>query len=113
MVYNYATMAYAIVETGGKQYRVVEGGSIVVEKLVGKAGDTVVFDKVLLLDDGVTTKVGMPYLEGVTVSVSLAGAVRGKKLLVQKFRAKSRYKRRLGHRQEYTKLSGAQVAAKK
>ncbi len=102
-------MAFAIVATGGKQYRVEEGGVLNVEKIAGKtAGDTVIFDQVLLLDDGTTTKVGTPFLEGVTVEVTLEAEGRGKKLHIQKFKSKSRYKRRIGHRQAF-----ARVAVKK
>lgn len=95
-------MAFAIVETGGKQYRVTEGQAFSVEKLAGhKAGDTVVFDKVLVIDDGSSTKVGTPYLAGAAVEVTLVAEGKGKKLYIQKFKSKSRYKRRLGHRQPF------------
>lgn len=98
-------MAFAIIETGGKQYRITEGASFRVEKLNEyKVGDTVVFEKVLLLDDGEKTTIGTPYIEGKTVEVILAGEVKGKKLHIQKFKAKSRYKRRLGHRQQYANV---------
>jgi large subunit ribosomal protein L21 len=103
-------MAFAIVETGGKQYRVAEGQVLSVEKIAGHgAGDTVVFDKVLLVDDGKTTKVGAPYLEGATVEVLLTAEGKGKKLLIQKFKSKSRYKRRLGHRQPFAKVTVKKV----
>ena len=98
-------MAFAIVETGGKQYRIAEGDVFSVEKIAGhKAGDTVVFDKVLLIDDGTKTTVGAPYIEGKTVEVTLTEEGKGKKLWIQKFKAKSRYKRRLGHRQPFAKV---------
>lgn len=103
-------MAFAIVETGGKQYRVEEGGVLSVEKIAGKtAGDTVVFDKVLLVDDGKSTKIGSPYIDGATVEVDLIAEGRGKKLLIQKFKSKSRYKRRLGHRQSFAKVSVTKI----
>ena len=99
-------MAFAIVETGGKQYKIAEGDIFSVEKLKDqKEGDTVTFDKVLLVDDGKTTKVGTPYIDGATVEVDLMETGKGKKLHIQKFKAKSRYKRRLGHRQSYSKVS--------
>lgn len=98
-------MAFAIIETGGKQYRIAEGDAFTVEKIAGhKAGDTVVFDKVLLIDDGDKTTVGAPYIEGKTVEVTLTTEGKGKKLWIQKFKSKSRYKRRLGHRQPYAKV---------
>ncbi len=104
-------MAFAIVETGGKQYRVAEGQVFSTEKITGhQAGDTVVFDKVLLIDTGTTTKVGTPYLEGATVEVTLTLEGKGKKIIVQKFKSKSRYKRRLGHRQPFAKLTVNKVS---
>jgi large subunit ribosomal protein L21 len=103
-------MSFAIVETGAKQYKITEGDVFTVEKLKDhKEGDTVVFDKVLLVDDGKTTKVGTPYLEGTTVEVELVEEGRGKKILVQKFKSKSRYKRRLGHRQSYSKVKTTKI----
>lgn len=99
-------MAFAIVETGGKQYKIAEGDVLNVEKLTGHApGDTVVFEQVLLIDDGTTTQVGTPYLTGKTVEVKLVADVKGKKLLIQRFKSKSNYKRRLGHRQQYSNVA--------
>lgn len=104
-------MAFAIIETGGKQYKVAEGDIFSVEKLSDKKeGDTVVFDTVLLIDDGKTTKVGTPYIEGAQVEVKLEENGKGKKLYIQKFKAKSRYKRKVGHRQPYSKLSVKKIA---
>jgi large subunit ribosomal protein L21 len=104
-------MTFAIVETGGKQLKVTEGGVFSVEKLAGdhKAGDSIVFDKVLVLDDGTSTKVGTPYLEGVTVEAEFVEEGKGKKILVRKFKRKTRYMRRLGHRQPFTKVKVAAV----
>ncbi len=76
-----------------------------IEKLSVKEGEKVVFDKVLLIDTGTTTKVGTPYLEGATVEATLTAQGRGKKLLVQKFKSKSRYTRRVGHRQAFSKVT--------
>ena len=99
-------MAFAIIETGGKQYKVAEGDTFNIEKLKDhKAGDTVVFDKVLLIDDGTKTQVGTPYIEGATVTVDLVEEGKGKKLYIQKFKSKSRYKRRIGHRQPFAKVT--------
>jgi large subunit ribosomal protein L21 len=104
-------MSFAIIETGGKQYRVSEGQVLSVEKIAGHtAGDTVVFDKVLLIDNGTSTKVGTPYIEGATVEVTLTTEGKGKKLIIQKFKSKSRYKRRLGHRQPFAKVTIKKVA---
>jgi len=103
-------MAFAIVETGGKQYKITEGDIFSVEKLKDhKAGDAVVFDKVLMLDDGKTTKVGTPYIDGASVTVELIAEGKGKKLYIQKYKAKSRYKRRLGHRQPFSKVKATNL----
>jgi large subunit ribosomal protein L21 len=99
-------MTFAIVETGGKQYKVAEGDVFSVEKLKDtKEGDNVSFDKVLLIDDGKSVTLGAPYIKGATVDVTLEKTGKGKKLHVQKFKSKSRYTRRLGHRQPYGKVS--------
>lgn len=92
---------YAVIETGGKQYRVQEGDVITVEKLDAKAGDKVTFDKVLVLSDGKEMKVGTPYLDaGVTASVVENG--KGKKVIIFKYKAKKDYRKKQGHRQPYT-----------
>ena len=92
---------YAVIETGGKQYRVQEGDVITVEKLNAEAGETVVFDKVLLMSDGKEVKVGTPYLaEAVTGSVVENG--KGKKVIIFKYKAKKDYRKKQGHRQPYT-----------
>jgi len=103
-------MPFAIVETGGKQYQISEGDVFTVEKLKGaQEGEKVVFDKVLLMDDGKSTKVGTPYLSGASVEVTLVEHGKGKKLYVQKFKAKSRYKRRVGHRQQHSKVQVGKI----
>ena len=80
------------------------------EKLKGaQEGEKVVFDKVLLMDDGKSTKVGTPYLSGASVEVTLVEHGKGKKLYVQKFKAKSRYKRRVGHRQQHSKVQVGKI----
>ena len=99
-------MSYAIIETGGKQYKIAEGDVLSVEKIKDtKQGDTVTFDKILLIDDGKTTKIGTPYIDGAKIEAELVEEGRGKKLHIVKFKSKSRYKRRLGHRQPYSKVS--------
>ncbi|PIP73185.1 MAG: 50S ribosomal protein L21 [Candidatus Lloydbacteria bacterium CG22_combo_CG10-13_8_21_14_all_47_15] len=105
-------MAFAIIETGGKQYRVKEGDSITIEKLAGdaKEGDAVTFDKVLVLDDGKETKIGTPYLDGVKIEAVFQKTGKGKKVTVIRFRAKSRYHKKKGHRQPYSKVSISKVA---
>ena len=102
-------MKYAVIQTGGKQYRVSEGDTIVVEKLSSllspiKEGDKVIFDKVLLTDDGTATQVGAPYLVGATVEGSLVSEKKGKKVLGMKYKAKSNYRVKYGHRQVEAKV---------
>ena len=94
---------YAVIETGGKQYKVQEGDVITVEKLKAEAGDTITFDKVLLMSDGKEVKVGTPYLaEAVTGSVVENG--KGKKVIIFKYKAKKDYRKKQGHRQPYLSL---------
>lgn len=92
---------YAVIETGGKQYRVQEGDVITVEKLNAEAGDKVTFDKVLLMSDGKDVKVGTPYLDA-AVSGSVVENGKGKKVIIFKYKAKKDYRKKQGHRQPYT-----------
>ncbi|CDD21677.1 MAG: 50S ribosomal protein L21 [Acholeplasmatales bacterium] len=91
---------YAIFVTGGKQYRAAEGDTIYVEKLDGEAGQTVVFDQVLLAGD----KVGTPLVDGAKVTGTIEKQGRGKKIIVFKYKAKKNYHKKQGHRQSYTKV---------
>lgn len=95
---------YAVIETGGKQYRVSEGDAIKVEKLPHEVGDQIEFDRVLLVssEEGVT--VGQPLVEGAKVTARVEAEGRGRKIVVWKYRPKQRYRRRYGHRQAYTRL---------
>ncbi len=92
---------YAVIRTGGKQYRVSEGQLLRVEKLAGSAGDKVTFSEVLLLG-GDAPKVGRPLVPGAQVAAEISAQVRGKKLVVFKFRRRKNYRRKNGHRQPYT-----------
>ncbi len=96
----------AIIETGGKQYLVTQDSVLNVEKLsdTGKTGDKITFDKVLLTDDGSETKVGAPYITGAKVSGELIEEGRAPKITVIRYRQKSRYFKKKGHRQPYTKV---------
>ncbi len=96
----------AIIETGGKQYVVTQDSVLDIEKLAGayKAGDTITFDKVLLTDDGKETQVGAPYVSGAKVSAELVEEGRDKKVTVIRYRQKSRYFKKRGHRQPYAKV---------
>ena len=95
---------YAVIETGGKQYRVTPGESIEVETLAGDVGADVEFDKVLAVMDGDAVKAG-PSVQGVRVRGTIQAHGRGKKDIVFKFKRKKQYKRTYGHRQNYTELT--------
>ena len=96
----------AIIETGGKQYLVTQDSVLSVEKITGvdKAGSKITFDKVLLTDDGKETKVGSPYVTGAVVSAELVEEGREKKISVIRYRQKSKYFKKRGHRQPYAKV---------
>lgn len=98
-------MKFAVIETGGKQYLVKEGDTITVEKLVPAKDGKVSFDKVLLTHDGTDTKLGAPFISGAAVAGEIVGEGKAKKVLVMKYKAKSRYKKTRGHRQPFTKVS--------
>lgn len=93
---------YAIIETGGKQYRVKNGDQIAVEKLGIADGEKVVFDKVLVVGEGADAKVGTPYVEGSTVEGKVVENGKGKKVVIFKYKAKKDYRKKQGHRQPYT-----------
>lgn len=95
---------YAVIETGGKQYRVSEGDAINVEKLPYQAGERVEFEQVLLVSGKEGLSVGQPVVEGAKVVARVESVGRGPKILVWKYRPKQRYRRRQGHRQTYTRL---------
>lgn len=95
---------YAVVETGGKQYKVSAGETIEVEKLPLEVGQKVELDRVLLVSDKNKVRVGNPTVEGAKVMATVAGQGKGKKVIVFKYRPRNRYRRRSGHRQTYTRL---------
>ena len=99
-------MEFAVIHTGGKQYKVSVGESIKIEKLAGefKAGDKVVFDKVLLVDNGKDTSIGMPYITGAKVEALFEKVGRAQKVTVIRFKQKSRYFKKNGHRQPFTQV---------
>jgi large subunit ribosomal protein L21 len=101
---------YAIIETGGKQVKVEEGQVIYVEKLAAEAGESVTFDKVLVVG-GDEAKIGAPFVEGATVTAKVEKQGRQKKVTVIKFKAKKNYSRKQGHRQPYTKLTIEKINA--
>ena len=95
---------YAVIETGGKQYRVTEGQSIKVEKLDAEAGSSIDLDKVLMVANGDDIKVGAPYLDGGKVTATVKSHGRAKKIHIIKFRRRKHHQKATGHRQHYTEL---------
>ena len=95
---------YAIVKTGGKQYKVAQGDVLFVEKLEANEGDVVTLDQVLAVagENGLT--VGAPVVEGATVTAKVVAQGKAKKVIVYKYKAKKDYRRKQGHRQPYTKV---------
>lgn len=94
----------AIFETGGKQYLVSKGDKIQVEKLAGEAGGKITFDKVLFTSDDKSYQLGKPFVSGAAVEAKILKQGRGKKVVVFKYKAKSKYRRKQGHRQAYTEV---------
>lgn len=95
---------FAIIETGGKQYKVKEGDEVFIEKMDAEAGQTVKFDKVIAVVDGENMKFGTPTVNNAQVNASVIKNGKSKKILVFKYNAKKNYRRRQGHRQPYTKV---------
>lgn len=104
--------AFSVIMTGGKQYIVREGDIITIEKMDGEfnAGDTTVFDQVLMTDNGSVTKIGTPMIAGAKVTAEFVEAGRGKKVMVVKYKAKSRYLKKNGHRQPFMKFKITAIA---
>jgi large subunit ribosomal protein L21 len=95
---------YAVIKTGGKQYRVAEGQTLKVEKLEVEEGASVEFDTVMMLADGDQIQVGAPYVDGARVTATVKSQGRGPKVRIIKFRRRKHYFKRQGHRQSYTEL---------
>ena len=102
---------HAIIETGGKQYKVAEGDVVYIEKLDQEAGDTVKFDQVLAILDGDKATFGTPVVEGAKVDASVVKNGKGKKVRVFKYTPKKGYRKRQGHRQPYTKVQIGAIKA--
>ena len=101
---------YAIIETGGKQYKVTEGSMIKVEKLAVEAGTAYAFDKVLVVSDDNGVKVGAPYVEGAKVNATVIGDGKAKKVIIYKYKPKKGFHKKNGHRQQYTMLKINSIA---
>jgi large subunit ribosomal protein L21 len=104
-------MEFAVIATGGKQYKVKSGDTIKIEKLLGdfKVGDKVVFDKVLMVESGKDTTIGTPYIAKASVTGTLAEIGRNKTVEVVKYKQKSRYYKKNGHRQPFFKVTIGEI----
>ncbi len=100
----------AVIVTGGKQYTVAEGDVLYIEKLNAEAEETVKFDQVLAVLDGENSKVGAPVVEGASVEAKVVKNGKGKKIYVLKYKAKKNEKKKIGHRQPYTKVEITKIA---
>ncbi|MDO8962558.1 MAG: 50S ribosomal protein L21 [Methylophilus sp.] len=103
---------YAVIKTGGKQYKVAAGDKLKVEKLVGDVGSTVVIDKVLLIADGEKTTIGAPLVAGAKVNATVVSHGRADKVMIFKFRRRKHYRKTQGHRQSFTEIQIDTIAAK-
>jgi large subunit ribosomal protein L21 len=95
---------YAIIESGGKQYKAVPGGTIEVDRLHVEQGSQIDLDQVLLLSNDNEVKIGTPMVEGVKVKATVVEHFKGRKIIVFKYKPRNRYRRKIGHRQQYTRL---------
>ena len=102
---------YAIIATGGKQYRVSEGDVIFVEKLSGEVDDALVFTDVLTVVQDGDVKIGAPFIEGAKVTAKVLKQDKNKKIIIYKYKSKANYRRKQGHRQPYTKVSIEKIEA--
>lgn len=102
---------HAIIETGGKQYKVAEGDVLFIEKLEAEAGQAITFDKVLAILDGDKATFGAPVVEGASVAATVVKNGKGKKVRIFKYNPKKGYRKRQGHRQPYTKVQIGAIQA--
>ncbi len=102
---------YAVIVTGGKQYRVSVGDEIFIEKLAGEAGENITFDEVLAVSDDNGLRIGTPVIDGAAVQGEIVKQGKGKKIIVFKYKAKKGYRRKNGHRQPYTRVRIAAINA--
>jgi len=101
---------HAVIKTGGKQYRVEAGDKLDVESLLSDLGGEVEFSEVLLLSDADNVEIGTPYIEGVRVTAKVLEHGRGRKIRVIKFKRRKKYRRQMGHRQNYTRVEITGIA---
>ncbi len=103
---------YAVIKTGGKQYRVVQGERLKVEKLDVEVGGTVTLDQILMVSDGDKTTIGSPIIKGATVKATVVSHGRGDKVMIFKMRRRKHYRKTQGHRQSFTEIKIEAIAAK-
>jgi len=103
---------YAVIKTGGKQYRVVPGEKLKVEKLAGDVGSDIVLDQVLMVADGDKVTVGAPMVKGASVKATVISHGRHDKVMIFKMRRRKHYRKTQGHRQDYTEIQIQNIAAK-
>ncbi|MBI2639565.1 MAG: 50S ribosomal protein L21 [Candidatus Sungbacteria bacterium] len=103
---------FAVIKTGGKQYLITPGQKLKIEKLDADGGAVVSFSEVLLVVDGVTAEIGMPFIGGAKVEAEVLGQGRERKKIVFKYHAKARYRKKKGHRQPYTEIEIKKIAMK-
>lgn len=102
---------YAVIESGGKQHRVIEGETLKVEKLDLATGDSLTLDQVLMVGEGESVKIGAPYVEGSSVTAEVVSHGRGDKITIVKFRRRKHHRKQMGHRQWYTELKITAISA--
>ncbi len=102
---------YAVIQTGGKQYRVEEGTTLKIEKLELGAGESIEFDKVLMVRSDADTKIGMPFVEGGSVTGTVISQGRHKKIKIIKFKRRKHHMKQMGHRQYYTEVQITGISA--
>ena len=102
---------YAVIQTGGKQYRVEEGSTLKIEKLEIGVGENVEFDKVLMVQSGEAVKVGQPFIEGGKVTATVKSQGRHKKIKIIKFKRRKHHMKQMGHRQHYTEVQVTGISA--
>lgn len=103
---------YAVIKTGGKQYRVVQGERLKVEKLDVEVGGTVTLDQILMVSDGDKTTIGSPIIKGASVKATVVSHGRGDKVMIFKMRRRKHYRKTQGHRQSFTEIKIEAIAAK-
>lgn len=102
---------YAVIKTGGKQYKITEGESFKVEKLAGDAGAAIILDQVLFIGGNGQPKIGKPMLDGATVEAEVVRQAKDRKILVYKKKRRKGYEKKFGHRQQYTELKVTKINA--